>query len=249
MRYEGDRGGRPTSAERAGVENSRARILNEWAKGKFAPEIARELGLSEGMVHGVIGRRSGPEAEKASADHYRNKAMREGPKYRSRESIDREAMMLNLWADGASAGDIAAEFHISRNIVTGVIYRSKGENAEAAKRMHIAQRGSGRVTVARPRRQQGLAQPKPVEFDARANPSKQVRAKPAEQHKGRRILSPQALAERREKQAAIGLALVAKVELRLIDNPAFVKVEKAIDLYSHMRSDKSFHDAMAALTR
>ena len=248
MRYEGDRGGRPTSAERAGVENSRARILNEWAKGKFAPEIARELGLSEGMVHGVIGRRSGPEAENATADHYRNKAMREVPKYRSRESIDREAKMLNLWADGASAGDIAAEFHISRNIVIGVIHRSKGENAEAAKHMHIAKRGSGRVTVARPRRQQGLAQPKPVEFDARANLSKQVRAKPAEQHKGR-ALSPQALADRREKQAAIGRALVEKVELRLIDNPAFVKVEKPIDLYSHMRSDRGYQDAVAALTR
>ena len=67
--------------------------------------------------------------------------------------------------------------------------------------------------------------------------------------KPRTVFSAKALAELREKQATIGLALVAKVELALIDNPAFVKVEKAIDLYSHMRSDKSFHDAVAALTR
>ena len=45
------------------------------------------------------------------------------------------------------------------------------------------------------------------------------------------------------------MAVVAKVELTLIDNPAFVKVEKPFDPYAHMRSDKGYFDAIAALSR
>jgi len=64
------------------------------------------------------------------------------------------------------------------------------------------------------------------------------------------ISSPQALAEHREKQAAAGPAAIAAVELALINNPRFVaRVEKPADLYAHMRSDKGYQDALAALSR
>jgi hypothetical protein len=65
-----------------------------------------------------------------------------------------------------------------------------------------------------------------------------------------RVVSGQALAERREKQAAAGRAAIAKVELRLVAKPAFVAREKpADDLYAHMRTEAGYHAAIAALSR
>lgn len=69
-------------------------------------------------------------------------------------------------------------------------------------------------------------------------------------NKLKRVLSPQARAARREKQAADGRAAIARVELTLIRNRAFVaRVEKPWDAYSHMRSEAGYQAALAALTR
>lgn len=111
-----------------------------------------------------------------------------------------------------------------------------------------------------------------------------------------RVVSGHALAERRERQAAIGRATIAKVEAQQArvrrqgphshasvmgttkgfihsidgvesvdvpelpperfrpvvasDNPAFVtRVEKPWDPYSHLRTERGYHDAIAALSR
>jgi len=44
-------------------------------------------------------------------------------------------------------------------------------------------------------------------------------------------------------------AAVSRVGLSMIANPTFVAWEKPVDLYQHMRTDKGFHDAIAALSR
>jgi DNA-binding CsgD family transcriptional regulator len=203
----------------ARVANLRPHVLDRWAAGKYDSEIAAELGLSEGDVHGIIARSYSPEAEKAKQDHFRNKALRERKKFQTPESLAREARALRLWADGASAGDIAIEFGVSRNAVMGIISRATGEAAEAAKRAHAA------IFAQR------LGAP----------PPRAKREKPPG-------LSAQARTER--LKAVMGRAAIAKFELTLIDNPAFVApVEPEPDVYAHMRSERSLSDALAALTR
>jgi hypothetical protein len=219
MSSQHDKGARAgCDAKRARAE-LRARILAEWANGKYDSEIAIELGLTEGVVHGIIYSSSGPDAERAKADHYRNKALRKPIKRQSQENAERETRVLALWADGNSASAIASKIGVSKSVVIGIVHRSKGENAEAAKRAHAA-----------------MAAHRPS-----ATPP--CRDKPS-------ALSPQALAERREKQSAAGQAFIAKVELTLIANRVFVaKAEKPFDPYSHMRTERGYHDAIAALSR
>jgi hypothetical protein len=224
----------------------RAHILAEWAKGKFASEIAVELGIGVGRVDSIVKHSHGPEAAKARAEHYRNKALREPKICKSQESLDREARVLAMWADGWSAADIAIRFggEMTRNIPIGIVNRSRGEVAERAKREHAAA-AALRYPKGAPRQKRAAQEP------AQRNGVVSGQA-PAERRAEQRkaILSPQALAEHREKRAAIGRAAIAKLELTLIDNPGFVaKVEKPGDLYGHMSSEKGYFDAIAALSR
>lgn len=181
----------------------RARIMSEWAKGRFPSEIASEFGLTKSKVDHIV--RDGPDAAKASADHFRNKAAREPRKYQSPESADREARVLELWGGGASAGEIGDEFGITRNTVIGIVHRARGEDAEEAKRSHLVL--IVHTNAPRPRR----LHPKPA-------------------------TTPRSISTK------------TNAELMRV-NPAFVRIEPEPDMYAHMRSDRSFHDAMAALTR
>lgn len=63
-----------------------------------------------------------------------------------------------------------------------------------------------------------------------------------------------ALDDRPAERATEGNAIVAKVEaapaLRLIDNHAFIRPDDPPpDLYAHLRTERSYHDALAAMTR
>lgn len=183
---------------------------------------------------------------------------------------ERVAMMRHMQAGGFSASEIARAFcdGTTRNMVIGKLHRlgitaadrnsaqrdgqAKGAATKRARtEKQIAASARALVLAATARAEKAAA--KPVEDVSDHKPGRsrglRLRAKTLVSTDKPRTVSGKALAELREKQAAIGQALVAKVELALVDNPAFVKVEKAIDLYSHMRSDRSFQDAMAALTR
>lgn len=187
---------------------------------------------------------------------------------------EKQATLRRMWGGKSSASDIARAFGdgTTRNAVIGKVHRlglgrgsaeivaakrrggqAKGAATKRARtEKQIAASARALVLAATARAEKTAA--KPVEDVSGHKPARsrglRLRAKTlVSTDKPRTVFSAKALAELREKQAAIGLALVAKVELALIDNPAFVKVEKPIDLYSHMRSDKSFHDAVAALTR
>lgn len=193
-------------------------LADEWAKGRFPSEIAGELGLTESKVNHIV--RDGPEAAKASADHFRNKAAREPRKYQSPESVDREARVLNLWGGGASAGEIGDEFGITRNTVIGIVHRARGEEAEEAKRSHLVL--IGHTNAPRPRR----LHPKPATTPRLISTKTNAELK--------RVLSPQELAERRAECMAVQQAAIAKVELRVVSNPAFTKPEPELWLYAHL---------------
>ena len=173
-------------------------ILAEWATGKSALEIARGIGLTEGRVAGIISYATGPEAAKANSEHYRNRGARERPRQMTLENANREPRMLMLWADGASASDIAVEFGVTRNIVIGIIHRSRGEDAEAAKRMHTAAVAQRSVSYQLHRRN---PHPEPLV------------ASPAAKREGHKpVILVLSIAERREKAAAEGKAIIARVE-------------------------------------
>jgi hypothetical protein len=132
MRFDGDKGGRPPSAERARVADAHARVLSEWSKGKTDREIAAELGLSKGVVHGIVQRSRGPDAEKAKSDHKRNTAARGPAETRAHKDPDREARVLARWADGETAGQIGMALGVTRNTVIGVVHRAgKGRREKA----------------------------------------------------------------------------------------------------------------------
>jgi hypothetical protein len=92
--------------------------------------------------------------------------------------------------------------------------------------------------------------PKPQSSEAKQRGQLAGAATKRARSEQQRVVSGQALAERRERQAAAGREAITKVELRLVANPAFVAREKpADDLYAHMRTDAGYHDTIAALSR
>ena len=145
---------------------------------------------------------------------------------------EKQATLRRMWGGKSSASDIARAFGdgTTRNAVIGKVHRLGLGRGSAE--IVAAKRRGGQAAGAATKR-------------AKSNEQRAKSARVIAERQYRAALT----VERREKQAAIGRSVIAKVELALIDNPAFVKVEKPIDLHSHMRSDKSFHDAVAALTR
>ena len=146
---------------------------------------------------------------------------------------DREARVLRDWADGWSCTDISVRQGdiTTRNTAMGIVHRSRGKVAEKAKRHHAAAaalrypkgpRRVPRALIEHARRERVVS--------AKTIATKREKTEP------RRVLS---LAERREKQAE-GREIVAKVELTLIRNRAFVKVEKPWDLFHHLRTAPPF---------
>ena len=209
----------------------RARVLSEWAAGDSALEIARRLGLTEGRAAGIISYSRGPEAEKANLEHFRNRKAQAAfmPRKLSRENIDREVRVLSLWAGGASAGEIAAKFDVTRNVVIGIVHRARGADAEEAKRAHAA--------IIGPRQPNGRT-PRPIRLYPK--PVTATLISPKTDAKLKQVLSPLALAERKAKNMAVQRAAIARVDLAVISNPVFVKAEKPIDLFQHMRSAPPF---------
>lgn len=70
--------------------------------------------------------------------------------------------------------------------------------------------------------------PKPGSSEAKQRGQLACAATKRARSERERVVSGRALAERRERQAAIGLAVVARTKLT-------VKAEKPVDLYQHMR--------------
>jgi hypothetical protein len=139
-------------------------------------------------------------------------------------------MLCEMWATGQySASQIAERLGLvrGRNAVIGKIHRL-GLGRRTAAQIHATLRANA-LAVAEKRRDRAARQLVKTE---------QALAK-----------ASLTAAERREKFAAQGRATIAKIELTLIENPAFVKAEKPFDPYSHLRSDKGYLDAIAALSR
>lgn len=143
---------------------------------------------------------------------------------------DRVALLRAMWADGvSSAADIADALGLGRQA---------GRSAVIGK---IHRLGLGRKSAAEISAARKLGKAKADE--AKRAKSEQQRAK-----------SAQEIAARRARAMAEGKAIIAKVEaapkLTLIDNPGFVPpVEKPVDLYSHLRSERGYRDAVVALSR
>lgn len=92
--------------------------------------------------------------------------------------------------------------------------------------------------------------PKPRSSEAKQRGQADGAATKRARSERERVVSGQALAERRERQAAAGREAIAKVDLTLINNRVFVaKAEKPPDLYAHLRTERGYHDAIAALSR
>ena len=183
--------------------------------------------------------------------------------YRGQESLDREARVLRDWADGWSATDIAIRQTLAtRNMAMGIVNRSRGAVAERAKRAHAEAatlrypKGPRRIPRAlrEPAQRdrfvstQALAASLKQQADAERAAVPKIAVARGQGNK-RAPLSGQALADRAAKNMAVQRAAIARVELTLIDNPAFVKVEREPDFYAHMRTDRGLSDALAALTR
>ena len=146
---------------------------------------------------------------------------------------DKELLLRRMWDAKYSASDIARACHdgTTRNAVIGKIHR-----------LRLHRRTPAEIAAA-------LSKNFATVNEQRRVKSEQQRAKSAQAIAERQARAAMTPDERREKQTAIGLAAVAKVELTLVANPAFVKVEKPVDMYAHMRTERGLSDALAALTR
>lgn len=222
MRWEGDRGGRLPTAERARVQDAEARVLKLWAAGKTYAEIAGDLGLSRGTVTGIIDRSSGPEAEKAKSDHRHNMAAREKTRKTWCKDPERDVLILAQWARGESATQIGNALGVTRNVVIGIVSRAK-----------LPPRGKRVASTA--------AQPKPNSAPKCQPEAPICKPKPASMcvpGPNRQFLKPPTNFRQPPQ-----LALVSSVELP--PRPA----EPPFDPYAHLRSNRAYHDALAALTR
>lgn len=162
------------------------------------------------------------------------------PEMRKRSIVDWSEWRIDrlraMRADGHSASEISIAIGggATRNAVIGKLHRLGIKTTSVA---HSTAIRRGQAEEAATKR-------------AKSEQQRIASAERRVEQQRRDTLSPQALAEHREKRAAAGRAAIAKVDLALIDNPAFVaKVEKPWDAYAHMRTDKGLRDAIAALTR
>lgn len=223
MRWDGDRGGRPPAVERARVQDVEARVLKLWGYGKTYREIGGDLGLSKGTVTGIVDRSSGPAAEKAKSDHRLNIAARETTrKMRARKDPERQARILEIWRLGQSATQIGMALGVTRNVVIGIVARAK-----------LPPRGKqAALTAARPKL--NLTPKRPPETPVcKPKPAAAPVSKPK-----RQFLKPPTNFRQPPQ-----LALVASTPLPVA--PA----EPPFDPYSHLRSDRNYHDALAAMSR
>lgn len=178
-------------------------------------------------------------------------------------------LLRTMFADRRSASEIAyaVQGGATRNAVLGKMHRL-GLVRRSAKEIHRLSTAKTELAAFERKRAQAerqrvvsgravVAKREPRRFADTDGLVKELKQRQKAEHKAARPwrdklhdLSPQALAERREKQAAAGRAAIAKVELKLIDNPAFVaKAEKPFDPYAHLRTERGYHDAIAALSR
>lgn len=195
------------------------------------------------------------------------------------ERQEQDALILYWWMRGKSATEVATIVlgnACARNVVIGRVNRARGPAAEAAKAAHSANMPDGprkRGGAVRPR---PVPEYTPIGFNSRTKPPKasakdlpKIRAKRAAE--GRAVIAKvEASAARPNKVAMFGSSKARMMsfegsleEMPVLElpprryrptlaviNSAFVAaLEKPFDAYAHLRSDRSLHDALAALTR
>lgn len=147
----------------------------------------------------------------------------------TRWTYAREMQLCELWATGElSARQIGERMGVNKNVIIGKIHR-----------LGLARKSAAEISAARSKNVLAIAEKRRERAAMQLERTKEAVAR-----------AEMTAAERRERQAAAARAAIAKVELTLIDNPAFVaKVEKPADLYAHLRSEEGLSRALLGLSR
>lgn len=108
------------------TDNDAVRILAEWARGRTYPEIAADFGMTEDSVKNVIRRSYGSDAEKAKSDHVIRMTARKSELHAGkRKHPELDASVSTKWLAGEAASAIARDLGVTRNVVIGVVNRSR----------------------------------------------------------------------------------------------------------------------------